>query len=444
MTIEEGPEAYDPPPRWDGRPRDSTPSGADAAVCYYLARAGLTDDQIRGIYKTFPIGARGKYSRKGRGDQYLKRTIGAMRGKLSEERSATLKTSAKADAHGEELPRPEETGTLLSEVEAERVGWLWEGRLALGKLALIDGDPGLGKSAMVLDLAAGLSAGMSLPDKVTCEPAGVVLLSAEDGLSDTIRPRVDAAGGDPSKILALATVPDEKGHSRLLSIPEDIPVIERGVRRVEARLVVVDPLMAFLSGGANSHRDQDVRRALAPLARLAEGTGAAVAVVRHLNKGSGGNPLYRGGGSIGIIGAARTALLVAKHPDDEGQRVLAPLKSNLSRPARSLAFVLAEANNGAVRVEWKGETSHTADTLLAAPTDPEERSALGEAMEFLREALKDAPVESKDARKSAREAGVSEATLRRAKAALGVRSTKAGDGSWSWALPPRNEGEQDA
>jgi hypothetical protein len=134
---------------------------------------------------------------------------------------------------------------------------------------------------------------------------------------------------------------------------------------------VIDPLMAFLSGDVNSHRDQDVRRALAPLAKLAEETGTAVVVVRHLNKGSGDNPLYRGGGSIGIVGAARSALLVAQHPEDEGRRVLASLKSNLAKPAPSLAFMLAEAANGAVKVEWKGETPLDAAALLAAPADDE-------------------------------------------------------------------------
>jgi hypothetical protein len=174
-----------------------------------------------------------------------------------------------------EEPQPEEIGILLlSGVEPEEVEWLWKRWLALRKLALMDGDPGLGKSATTLDIAARVSAGKVFPDGAECEPAGVVLLSGEDGLRDTIRPRLDAAGADPSRILALATVPDENGHDKLLSIPEDIPLIEKGIERVGARLVVVDPLMAFLSGDTNSHRDQDVRRALAPLAGLAERTGA--------------------------------------------------------------------------------------------------------------------------------------------------------------------------
>jgi hypothetical protein len=185
----------------------------------------------------------------------------------------------------------------------------------------------------------------------------------------------------------------------------------------------------------NTHRDAAVRRALAPTAKLAEDTGAAIVVVRHLNQTNGGNPLYRGQGSIGIVGAARSALLVAKHPEDEDRRMLASLKSNLAKPAPSLMFVLVESANGNARVEWKGETTLSAAALLAAPADPEERSALEEAMEFLRDELESGPVESTQVSKDARAAGITEITLKRAKRALGVRSRKQADGPWAWEMP---------
>lgn len=328
---------------------------------------------------------------------------------------------------------PDGVGRLLSNVQPEPVDWIWRDRIPKGKLTICEGDPGEGKSAMVTDFAARVSVGRPWPDGAECEAGGVVLCSAEDGEADTIRPRLDAAGGDAYKVLALATLTDGDSE-RLLSIPEDLGALRQGIEQVKATLVVIDPLSALLSSKVNSHRDQDVRRALAPLAKLAEETGAAVIVVRHLNKASGGNPLYRGGGSIGIIGAARSALLVAKHPDNDRRRVLAPLKSNLARLAPSLAFELTEAANGAVRIEWKGETSHTADTLLAAPVNSEERSALDEAEDFLRATLKDGPRRSTAVKKEAREADISEGTLRRAKRAMGVRSIKDG-GLWSWMLP---------
>src|SRR5829696_8774063 len=328
------------------------------------------------------------------------------------------------------------TGKLLSEVEPERVEWLWPGRLPLGKLAVLDGDPGLGKSAMSLDVAARVSAGLELPDGQQCEPAGVVLLSAEDGLADTIRPRLDAAGADTQRVLALSTVPDGKTE-RSLSIPEDLPAVERAIRRVGASLVVVDPIMAFLSGNTNSHKDQDVRRALAPLAKLAERTGAAILIVRHLNKASGGNTLYRGGGSIGIIGAARSGMVVAEDPEDAERRILAQNKQNLCKPAASLVFTLETAPNGAARVVWCGQSELNASQILRAPPDEEEKSALSEAKEFLLSELRGGPMAARQVKKNAEEADISERTLKRAKAALGVISTKEADGSWTWSLPAK-------
>ncbi len=332
-------------------------------------------------------------------------------------------------------------GILLSEVVPERVRWLWEDRIALGKLNLVDGDPGTGKSAATTDLAARVSVGKPWPDGSECEAGGVVILSAEDGLADTIRPRFDAAGGDPSKAVALSTVPDAEGNERQIAIPDDLHVIEAAIERVGAVLVVIDPLMAFLPGEVNSHRDQDVRRALAPLARLAERTGTAVVVVRHLNKATGGNALYRGGGSIGIVGAARSGLLIAKHPEDDGRRVLASIKSNLAAPAPSLVFGLSSAEGGAVRVDWKGESSLDASALLSAPTDHEERSALSEAQEFLREVLADGRVPAAEVRQDAEQAGIAKRTLDRARQTLGVEATREGEpgkrggGTWYWSLP---------
>src|SRR5215217_5599252 len=153
-------------------------------------------------------------------------------------------------ANGREEPLL--VGRLLSEVEPEQVEWLWPGRLPLGKLAVLDGDPGLGKSAVTIDLAARVSAGLELPDGQPCEPAGVVLLSAEDGLGDTIRPRLDTAGADTERIVALSTVAEAKGGERVISLTRDLAIIEKATRRVGAALVVVDSLTAFLSEKTDS------------------------------------------------------------------------------------------------------------------------------------------------------------------------------------------------
>jgi hypothetical protein len=339
-------------------------------------------------------------------------------------------------------PEPEEElGTLLSTVTPERVRWLWPGRIPAGKLTILDGDPGLGKSVATMDLAARVSAGLGLPDGAACEPAGVVILNAEDGLADTVLPRLVAAGGDPARVLALTGVPDESGlGERPPALPVDLPRLRAAIRRVGAALVVVDPLMAYLGGEVNAHRDQDVRRALHPLAHLAGETGAAVLVVRHLTKMAGGSPIHRGGGSIGIIGAARSGLLVARDPDDPERRVLASTKCNLARLPPALAYRLEpHAETAALRVAWCGESPHTAESLLAAPRDDEERGALAEAVEVLRCLLAGGPVAAAEVQASARRAGVADVTLRRAKSALGVRSLRSGfaaEASWYWQLPP--------
>jgi AAA domain len=313
------------------------------------------------------------------------------------------------------------------------------GRIFRGKLHLAEGDPDLGKTTAALDLAARVSTGASMPD---CTPgiaaAGVVIASAEDGLADTIRPRLEAAGADLERIVALTAIVDAHGE-RMPGLPSDLAAIEAAIARVDAALVIIDPLMAYLDATVNSWRDQDVRRALAPLARLAERTGCAIVAIRHLNKSAGSHALYRGGGSIGIIGAARVALLVAQDPDDPERRILATVKNNLAPHPPSLAFrLLGDERHGAARIEWLGESKLGASALLAMPADEDERGALDEACEVLRTILADGPVPAKEAEREAYAAGLSRATLLRARKVAGVSAERVGglgrDGGWQWRL----------
>lgn len=326
----------------------------------------------------------------------------------------------------------------LSDVEAEEVDWLWKDRIPLGKLAGFDGDPGLMKSTATLDIAARLSTGRPMPDGTEPDldgPCGTVLLTAEDGLADTVRPRLDAAGGDPGRVAVIEEVPDPEGGMRLPDL-FDLEVIEAAVKAVGARLVVIDPLMAYLPPDVNSHRDQDVRRALAPLARLADELGVAVVFVRHLNKSGGNNPKYRGGGSIGILGAARAGHIFGEDPDaPDTRRIFAPVKSNLSEPAPPLAYRAVQAENGAVRVEWEGEADHGADTLLDRRS-PEERTKVQEAAHVLEEELSDGPRPVPELHDVADQLGISERTMSRAARRLDVVRQPGGFGEpWEWRLP---------
>src|SRR5215203_5905023 len=328
-------------------------------------------------------------------------------------------------------------GIILSEVQVETVEWLWEGRIPLGKITVLDGDPDNGKSVLTTDLAARVTTGRPMPYGFgkTFPQAGVVILSAEDGVGDTIRPRFDAAGGDPSRVVIL-------GNDDPFGIPEDLPELERAIKRVGAKLVIVDPIMAFLGENINSNSDKDVRSALKPLKQLAERTGAAVVIVRHLNKTPGGNVLYRGGGSIGIIGAARSGLIVGPHPHEEELRVLASQKHNLSMPPESLSYQITSAPNNpdAAVIAYKGVTEMNARDILK-PQVAEERPALEEAKDFLLEALETGKKPADDLKKDADAAGISVSTLKRAKKVLGVEAKKEG-AVWYWH-PPKPEGGDD-
>ncbi|MEV4413988.1 AAA family ATPase [Catellatospora sp. NPDC049609] len=336
---------------------------------------------------------------------------------------------------------PDWRARSLATVTPERISWLWPGYLAAGKLHVIDGDPGLGKSTMTLDVAARVSTGGRWPDdQPGCEPAGVLLLSAEDGLADTIRPRLDAAGADVEKVFAFTCWDigrDGERTERPATLPGDTARLAKAIASNRVGLVVIDPLMAFLGGGLDAHRDQDVRRALSLLARVAEATNAAVVLVRHLNKASGSSALYRGGGSIGIIGAARLAFAVGRDPDDEEHRVMAATKANITRPAPSLRWRIADTDTGHGRVVWEGESRYGADELLRAPADTEEREERDEASSFIHSYLADHGGEAtaSDVLKAGRAAGIPERTLRRARDRAGVVTRKAGmRGGWLWQL----------
>jgi len=218
-----------------------------------------------------------------------------------------------------------------------------------------------------------------------------------------------------------------KDDENIISIPEDIPLIEKAIERVDARLLIIDPISAFMRGDPN--KDSDVRKALTPLAKMAECNDVAVLVVRHFNKNIDAKALYRGGGSIGIIGAARSALAVAPHPNDDELRVLVPQKGNLSKKAKSLSYnTIVTAENGAARIEWKGTVDLNADALLNVNKSEEAR-----ALALIADKLKAGPVLSSDMEAAAEQAGISESTPKRAKKKLSVQSKKDGPNlEWRW------------
>ncbi|MCV7428058.1 AAA family ATPase [Mycobacterium montefiorense] len=340
--------------------------------------------------------------------------------------------------------------TRLADVEPEEVSWHWYGRLPVGKLVTLDGDPGLGKSTLALAIAANITRGGRWPDGSTCEyPGAVLLMSAEDGLADTVRPRLDAAGADVAHVHAIEGVLISEEHGeRILRPPNlaDIEALEEAITRTGARLLVIDVVMAYLPTGTDAHRDQDVRRVLSRLSSLAERTRCTILLLRHLNKAKGGDPIYRGGGSIGIVGAARAGMLVAPDPDDPDRRILAAVKSNLGPPPESLAYrLIGDGGFGVARVQWEGSTEHTARTLLSALDGDDEHGAATEAEQWLADYLTEqGAAPSKTVKAAAAKAGIAERTLKRAAKSLPVVVDSRGFPrvTW-WEIPSQANASQD-
>lgn len=323
--------------------------------------------------------------------------------------------------------------TKMSAVTPAQIQWLWTGWIPRGKLVVLDGDPDLGKSTMLLDLAARISTTGTMPDGSQGLTGSVVLMSAEDGVDDTILPRLLAAQANLAKIESITEV-----GGKPPIIPEHLTQIEEVINRIQAVLLIIDPLTAYLA--ADTRSDQEVRTALHPLAKMAHRRRCSVIYLRHLNKGVGTKAIYRGGGSIAIIGAARSGLIVAQHPETPGLRILAHTKSNLSAKQTSLQYSMALTPHGACKIIWEGTSTLGADDLLSPPDLPEERTSKEEAIGFLQAFLLHGPKEAEQCYQVAKSLKISDSTLRRAKLYLRVVSvqTHSSQGQFqgvTWQLP---------
>ena len=359
---------------------------------------------------------------------------------VAEEQARSARTSG-VMAHVEARPQSPRASiprlTSLADVLPEPVRWLWPNRIPLGKLTLLAGDPGLGKSFVTLDIAARISAGASWPDNPNGEvaPGDVVILTAEDDLADTVRPRLDAAGANTARIHALTAVkrPSQDADS-YFTLEKDIPALERVIQEKRAVLVVIDPVTAYL-GRRDSNSNSDIRGLLAPLAAIASRYKCAVIAVTHLNKNDeASKAIYRAIGSLAFAAAARVVWLVAQAPGDDGRRLMIPIKTNVIEHPDSLGFRLT--NN---RVQWEREpVKVNPDELLRGHDGPVSR--IEEAGSFLLGSLSSGPLPSLEVKDRATDAGIAERTLERAKDKLGIMAKRDGygdDGAWLWELPPK-------
>ncbi len=311
----------------------------------------------------------------------------------------------------------------VSQVTTRALAWLWPGRLALGKLAIIDGDPGLGKSLVALDLCARLSTGRPLPDGSSGpEPSNTIVLNAEDGEEDTIRPRLQALGADLERVFVPNRARDEAGEP--IGFPGHAFFLDDALTRTRARLVVIDPIVAFLEPGILDSSDQSVRRVLLPLVQLAAKHACVILLIRHLNKRGGSRSMYRGGGSIGFLGACRSGWLIARDPLEPPRCVLAQVKNNLAPTQPSLAYVVIPQPTGPPQLSWLGTIPWTADQLLAGGKSTLPRTERDRACDFLTLFLADQPRTSREIWAAARERDLSDRTIERAKMELSIRSVR--------------------
>jgi len=307
----------------------------------------------------------------------------------------------------------------MGDVEVEQINWLWYPYIPYGKITVIQGDPGNGKTSMILAIAAAVTKGEPLPESITAAaPINVIFQTAEDGLGDTVKPRLLQAGADCTRVIVI----DESEKELFLSDAR----IEDALIQTEAKLFILDPLQAYLGAEVDMHRANEVRPVLKKISVLAEKTGCAIVVVGHLNKGSNQSQ-YRGLGSIDIQAAARSVLTVGKIKGNQYMRAFAHGKSNLAPEGVSIAFEL----NPDIGFRWVGAHPVTIDELLSGKYDKE--TAAERAYEFLITELTDIVISANDIFDMASERDISGRTLKRAKTAAGVRSFKK-DNKWFWTI----------
>jgi putative DNA primase/helicase len=334
----------------------------------------------------------------------------------------------------------------MSEVESRAIDWLWPGRFAKGKVSMIVGNPGLGKSQVCASIVSVVSNGGTWPvDRLPCGHGSVLILSAEDDPEDTIRPRLEAAGANLDKVFILDAIrvdrqdgPGKRGFDLTMDIAKMGALLHV---LNDAALVIIDPITAYL-GDADSHKNAEVRALLAPLSEMAAAQRVAVIAVSHLTKSSGMDALLRVQGSIGFAAAARAVWGVAKDKDNPARRLFMPLKNNLGTDTNGFAYSvegvrLPESDIETSHVMWENQpvTQSAEEVFGESDLSNDEKGAVFEAKLFLRDLLRHGPVDSRQIELDARGAGHAMTTLRRAAKEMNLRIAKDGFGKgapWKW------------
>ena len=318
----------------------------------------------------------------------------------------------------------------MEQVEIEKIDWLLYPFIPFGKVTIVQGDPGEGKTTMVLQIIAKLTKGeavlpsdsdeSALEEKtMALEPVNVIYQTAEDGLGDTIKPRLLSAGADCSRVMVI----DDDDQALTMMDAR----LEEAIIQTKARLVVLDPIQGFLGTAVDMHRANEIRPLMKRVAVLAEKYHCAIILIGHMNKNSNGKSSYRGLGSIDFQAAARSVLIVGRIKDEPEIRVVCHVKSSLAPEGKSIAFRL-DKDTG---FEWIGEYDISADDLLSGDNRGQKIHA---AKEFLQEVLASGSVAQTKVAEEAEIRGIKKKTLWNAKKELEIDSVKIGN-QWFWMLP---------
>ena len=312
----------------------------------------------------------------------------------------------------------------MSEIQSQEIDWLWYPFIPYGKLTIVQGDPGDGKTTMVLNIAAKLSKGEGLEGNMKVpEDMNIIYQTAEDGLADTVKPRLEAAGADCERVLVI----DESDKS--LSMSDER--LEEAIKQTGARLLILDPIQAYLGGGVDMNRANEARDMTKKLGALAEKYKCAIVLIGHMNKAAGNKAAYRGMGSIDFFAVARSVLLVGRVEGQPDIRAVVQIKNNLAAFGHPKAFQLSEAG-----FRWLGDYEITADEVLGgiAPKG----NKLEQAKQLLWELAETSNmVSSTEIMELAKEEGISKRTMESAKRELQIPAKRI-NSTWYWNLSGAN------